>query len=884
MKFTALALCAAFMSVATATAGTISFDEARAIAASSTSLHKTSSRNGDSPVELAYVMKGEASGNPTMYVFNRGNGFVIVSADDNTKSIVGYSDEGNFDITDLDGGLGYWMQTVSNGIEAIAAGVTIPHDSRQARATANRSAVAPMLRTKWGQGEPYNTLCPANSAGTHAKVGCVPLAMAQIVRYFKFAQPNETELAKGFWFKSLSGSYLKVSGISEEDFAFDFSSMPASLEEASGDDEINAVAKLALKCGYLARVSYGTNSTEATENNLTFAFRALGYDPGMRIVMRDCYSCSEWDNMIYNELAGNRPVLYMGASSSGSGHAFVCDGYDGNGLYHINWGWDGKYNGYFDLDFLSTINGVNNMTNVSNYSAKAVKALIGIQPNQDNMPGFTVYGTGSMNASANGSKINIFDETGAKAASGYVKGTSYKYGEVISLFAKFVNRANGTTSYLPVENGDLKLFATSICSPGDDSYSNGVWTRYYSNLQVSVDSLPKGSYDMSLAYKKVGTTANSDCEEVIPCGSDEMCDIVFADRCNSVRIDIDEFGKAITQNKYAAPTLSVSDVHVASTFMVGVNNLVTMKVTNTGNTDFYGNIVVDAVRADSYDKGNMTASQLKSANYSYCLNTCRVCLCPGEEKEISVGLSSYGSDGARNNAYLCVFDETYEHELYKSEPFKAEAKPSNDAMADLEIRTDNIEFDEELGRIDITLTLTNSSTEVPFIGSVYTYLAISDGETYIPIEEVSNTYVMVDKATYDGNATADSDSAAACEGSTITIHTFGFVSTDNIEDYEIVTFASTKVNENINNIDPNLVIAFNTFSESKKEQQEVQTANETEEKGVTTGIESVEQDGASESFTDLGGRAVNAFNLPAGLYIRTVRRADGTTENSLVKF
>ena len=33
-------------------------------------------------------------------------------------------------------------------------------------------------------------------------------------------------------------------------------------------------------------------------------------------------------------------------------HAFICDGYDDNGLFHFNWGWSGSHNGFFAMSAL----------------------------------------------------------------------------------------------------------------------------------------------------------------------------------------------------------------------------------------------------------------------------------------------------------------------------------------------------------------------------------------------------------------------------------------------------------------------------------------------------------------------------------------------------
>jgi hypothetical protein len=80
--------------------------------------------------------------------------------------------------------------------------------------------------------------------------------------------------------------------------------------------------------------------------------RYFGYGSSVREVYADSYSDAEWDNIIYNEVANSRPVYLSGANAS-AGHAFVCDGYDGNKRYHINWGWGGASNGYYLLTNLT---------------------------------------------------------------------------------------------------------------------------------------------------------------------------------------------------------------------------------------------------------------------------------------------------------------------------------------------------------------------------------------------------------------------------------------------------------------------------------------------------------------------------------------------------
>ena len=72
----------------------------------------------------------------------------------------------------------------------------------------------------------------------------------------------------------------------------------------------------------------------------------------MQEVERDNYSLEDWMNLLDAELQAKRPVMYSGNSST-VGHQFVCDGSDGDGLYHINWGWGGYQDGYFDISLLN---------------------------------------------------------------------------------------------------------------------------------------------------------------------------------------------------------------------------------------------------------------------------------------------------------------------------------------------------------------------------------------------------------------------------------------------------------------------------------------------------------------------------------------------------
>ena len=106
----------------------------------------------------------------------------------------------------------------------------------------------------------------------------------------------------------------------------------------------------------------------------------FNYDKGTRAIFRSYYSIEQWENMVYDELKSNRPVPYAGQSGSG-GHSFVVDGYDGNGLFHLNWGWGGMCDGYYRLSVLNPFNnsGIGSASGLMGYSFMQ-EAVIGVQP------------------------------------------------------------------------------------------------------------------------------------------------------------------------------------------------------------------------------------------------------------------------------------------------------------------------------------------------------------------------------------------------------------------------------------------------------------------------------------------------------------------------
>lgn len=108
----------------------------------------------------------------------------------------------------------------------------------------------------------------------------------------------------------------------------------------------------------------------------------MGYDPDViRPLYREKFSLREWTAILDAELQALRPVYYRGCSTTSGSHAFLCDGADGNGLYHINWGWSGWSNGYFDITVLnSDYSGAESATAPADGFNYTCSMIVGIMP------------------------------------------------------------------------------------------------------------------------------------------------------------------------------------------------------------------------------------------------------------------------------------------------------------------------------------------------------------------------------------------------------------------------------------------------------------------------------------------------------------------------
>lgn len=194
--------------------------------------------------------------------------------------------------------------------------------------------------------------------------------MAQIIRTIGYAEGG------GYKSNSIGD---KVVDFNYDGYDFGLDNMPdvASYGSATGE-QIDAVAKLMLACGLSVNMNYTPIESGANSYNVSSALvNNFGYDKEYTIYYSREMSIAKWESIIYRELQLKRPVYYSGQNSN-SGHAFVVDGYGGNGMWHINWGWGGASNGYYRLSALNPDeSGIGGFVSGSgyNYSQCLVKAV-----------------------------------------------------------------------------------------------------------------------------------------------------------------------------------------------------------------------------------------------------------------------------------------------------------------------------------------------------------------------------------------------------------------------------------------------------------------------------------------------------------------------------
>ena len=572
---------------------------------------------GESRLALLYTSSGApvrgANDNKDYYVFgNRsGVGFVVVAGDDALPSVLGYSTNSSFSASSLPSELKAWLDGYALWVQQVRKGIVQPSEKLLHDPSA---AVEPLLGNLiWGQGWPYNNKTPGLT-------GCVATAMTQIMRYYAWPKRGQGIVK----FKDSE----ETLDLSTHTYAWD--KMLNSYTASSTPEQQDAVDTLMHDFGRAAQMNYSSGGSGATSvNAFTALIRNFDYSKTLRRVEQIHYSFSDWQALLLSELQAKRPVYYSGNTYNNQPHAFVCDGYDGKGYFHFNWGGNGASDGFFALNALN-IQELNH-TNNSNpgYSFSVSDMIIGIQP--------------SVLAPLDEYPLNF------TCARFEAKEGTYTKSESVECTVRGLENAAYPTLTLTAglrvldETGKTIREIASIDAP--EKLESGQ-IIHVTNIRLPWAELPKGKYTVApLAY--------------IPEG-EKFYTARLNWRSPVFELTVDE-NKLVVKEVTPQPMLKME--WLPKQMYSGVNNHCTLRVTNVGTRDYNGIVMV------LFDKSAAEPS-LTNLRYSDITYRATIRVSPGEKQEY------------RFDAFGPLAQEKYVHFFYdksNNEGGVVPLKPSNNS-------------------------------------------------------------------------------------------------------------------------------------------------------------------------------------------------------------
>ena len=317
-----------------------------------------------------------------LYVFNvmkSDGGYVIVSNDDCAVPVLGYSERGSLDIEHMPENMRAWLEGYADEIawakeHAINTIPTMPRAKRNMK-----TAIEPLMPTRWNQDSPYNDLCPEYAPGMKCASGCGATAMAQCMYCTEMRAGSTTTYTTA----DIPASVGETYGIAVEGVAagtpIDWYKMSPVYTNGDAGEAAVAVAQLMKYCGASIKMDYGPMSSSDIYSVADALKAFFGYDETVTCKSRSLYSYADWIDMIYHELSLGRVICFRAGKPTGEGHLFACDGYQGEDFFHINWGWGGMSDDYFKLSALDPdAEGIGGATSEGGYCLGQY-AVVGIQ-------------------------------------------------------------------------------------------------------------------------------------------------------------------------------------------------------------------------------------------------------------------------------------------------------------------------------------------------------------------------------------------------------------------------------------------------------------------------------------------------------------------------
>ncbi len=514
-------------------------------------------------VHTGYTTSGEAS----TYLFSNADekGFILLSADDQAYPLLGYSDEGSFDSNTIPDNMLWWISQYGRQIE-YARSKNIENTAKVPEFLAEWEPIAPMVTSKWNQDAPFNDQCPLKN-GQATYTGCVATAMAQIMNYFKYPEVGEGSIQ---YTPSSLGRKLSLL-FSRQEFDWD-NMLDVYSRGGYTETESQAVAYLMKACGYSVRMNYNTTASGTQGSLVAYAAKTyFKYDQNARCEYRDIYSTSVWTEMVYDNLKNVGPMVMNGQAPDG-GHSFVCDGYDGNGYFHFNWGWGGSSDGYFTLDALSPAGiGIGGYEGGFNYNQDAI---FGMQPPTGEPP-VTYYGNlflyGYAKGSISGNTVTITSAGAEVSGWGNVGCDNVS----VNIGAKIEPLSGGESRIVTAKLGDA-----STVSVNAGTYLLGSHIKF----NVILPDLEDGAYRVTIMTQD-SNVADAPWQPIQVTWSYPNC------------VDVNVKDGLYSLENVAIPSVTIRDVELLSTLYAGKYVRIKGLITNPNDIE-----LTRAVAAGLFDE------------------------------------------------------------------------------------------------------------------------------------------------------------------------------------------------------------------------------------------------------------------------------------------
>lgn len=468
-----------------------------------------------------------------------------------TDRVMGYTDQPTPADVELPANMQSWLDCVDRAAQF----VSLHPEYTLGTASQSSTVIRPLLgNIKWNQSAPWDGLCPAGTP-----VGCVATAMAQVLYYYRYPE-------HGFGSKTYTNNGV-THHVDFENTYYAWDQMFDAYDGYTTPAQNHAVAELSYHCGVAVNMDYSPGGSGAwTELIPHELHKYFGYNSKASTQSRSEYTYAEWCDLLIAELQAGRPVIFAGTSSD-VGHCFVIDGVNREGLFHVNWGWGGYYNGYFDIGILDPEGqGIGGSVEATMGYCLNQRAVVQLCPEE---------GIGEDLCPLTCELFQFWEDGGQ-----YSIGLTFQNNSGDNYHASLTGEIINT-------DGEVCLTSESVGFDFTAYPKRGYWQWHY--FDFGAMPLPDGEYRFRVA-----------------CVLDSQPDVVYrlnGNRGYYLRIVVENGHLWSENNSDETFLLSIDGLNqpLDQVFAVGRPYPFEFDVTNTSQSDFVGQVIIYSLQGSGYD-------------------------------------------------------------------------------------------------------------------------------------------------------------------------------------------------------------------------------------------------------------------------------------------